>query len=84
MNVAGLAALRSELAAACGGPGAAAAWLASFLADLASGDVAMGLSIAEADQVTLRDALAADGTVDALALDITRAGEVLQITASAS
>lgn len=81
VDVAGLAALRKELAAACGGMEAAAAWLESWMADLASGALPMGLEIAEADRAILGRALAADGQADTLTLELTRAGHSILVSA---
>ncbi len=76
--------LRRDLATACGGAEAALSWLDGILADLASGALDLGLNLAATTcRATLRAALANDSTVNALHLDIVRAGPILNITARA-
>lgn len=83
LAVARLDVLRRELAAACGGAEAAVNWLDDMLTDLATGNLDMGLNLSDTCRATLRAALANDSTVNALHLDIVRAGPILNITARA-
>lgn len=75
--------LRRELAATCGGTQAAADWLNGILADLADGTLPMGLNLPDGSRNVLLTALAGDGRMSTLHLEIVRAGQTVNIVARA-
>lgn len=79
LKLARLTAPRRELATACGGPDACVRWLDGFLADLATGALAMGLALSDESVADLRAAWAPDGDADTLTLDLARSGTSLRL-----